>query len=98
MTFLSQNCDFGKEDDYVIKQKLEIKCHNTLISNLLFWSREWVLNHIFKNIHRNSKDIKYHVNQCFVNLGHSHKFLKNPLFCCFWLPFGYLNQNFLLPL
>lgn len=69
-----------------------------LIITLLTLSREWVLNHIFKNIHRNSKDIKYHVNQCFVNLGHSHKFLKNPLFCRFWLPFGYLNQNFLLPL
>lgn len=61
-------------------------------------SREWDSNCGFKNIHRNSKDTKYHVNQHFANLRNSHKFLKNPLFCYFWLPFGYPNQNFLLPL
>lgn len=61
-------------------------------------SREWVLNHIFKDIHRNLKETKFSGNQYFANFGHSHKFLKNPLFCYCWLPFGYLNQSFLLPL
>ena len=61
-------------------------------------SREWVLNHIFKSIDRNSKENKYCVNQHFANLRYSHKFLKNLLFCRFGLPFGYPNQDFLLPL
>ena len=53
-------------------------------------SREWVSNHIFKDIHRNSKETLLGDNQHFVNFGYSHKFLKKPLFCCFlatlWLP------------
>lgn len=57
--------------------------------------RLWVLNHIFNDIHWNSKETKFSDIQYFTKCEHSHKFLKNPLFCYFWLPFGYLNQNFI---
>lgn len=49
-------------------------------------------------LHRKLSEIKYSINQYITQIVFSLGYKNKPLFCCFWLPFGYPIQIFFVTL